>query len=58
MDNDRPVNNKKHSGSKKKPARGGRPVTNDIMNLQGSIPATPEQLAKVILSTPPKKVKA
>ena len=27
------------------------------MNLQGSIHATPEGLAKVILSTPPRKVK-
>ena len=36
----------------------GRPRKNDIMNLQGSIPATPEELAKVILSTSPHKVKA
>jgi|GEM_PF-1673690 len=35
----------------------GRPVKNDIMNLQGSIPATPEELARVILSTPPHKIK-
>ncbi len=35
----------------------GRPVKNDIMNLQGSIPATPDELARVILSTPPHKIK-
>ena len=36
----------------------GRPVTNDIMTLHGSIPATPEELAKVILSTPPREIKS
>lgn len=39
---------------KKQPAKRGRPVKNDIMKLQGTIPATPEKLAKVILSTPPR----
>ena len=40
---------------KKESAKRGRPVKNDIMKLQGSIPATPEKLARVILSTPPGK---
>ncbi len=35
----------------------GRPRKNDIMNLQRSIPTTPEELAKMILNTPPRKVK-
>lgn len=47
------LDNVKSSGQSKK---RGRPVVNDIMHLQGSIPATPEELAKVILSTPPKKL--
>ena len=43
--------------TKNKSKPRGRPVTNDIMNLQGSIPTTPEKLARVILSTPPGKGK-
>ncbi len=45
------------SKTKKGTKPRGRPRKRDIMNLQGSIPATPEELAKVILSTPPRKVK-
>lgn len=40
--------------SKETPRKRGRPVVNDIMHLQGSIPATPEELAKMILTTPPR----
>ena len=42
---------------KKRTKPRGRPRKRDIMNLQRSIPATPEELAKVILSTPPDKIK-
>ena len=36
----------------------GRPKTRDILNLSQSIPAeSPEALAKLILSTPPEKVR-
>ncbi len=30
-----------------------RPIVNDIMHMQGSVPATPEELANAILSTLP-----
>lgn len=48
---------KQASQPKQGAKRRGRPVTNDIMNLQGSIPVSPEELAKIILSTPPSKIK-
>ena len=41
-----------------KPKPLGRPKTRDILNLSQSIPAeSPEALAKLILSTPPEKVR-
>lgn len=39
--------------SKSKKAKG-RPVVRDITKLNKSIPATPEELAKVLFSVPPK----
>ena len=50
--------NAKPDKAKKDIKPRGRPRKRDIMNLQGSIPATPEELAKVILSTPPRQAKA
>ena len=46
------------SNPKQGTKRRGRPVKNDILNVQGSIPATPEELAKVTLKIPPGLVKA
>lgn len=40
----------KASGQPKKRSRG-RPVVNDIVHLQESIPAIPEELAKVIFTS-------
>lgn len=40
----------------KEPNKRGRPVENDILRLQRTIPATPEKLARVILETPPRKL--
>ncbi len=37
--------------------RPGRPVTNDILNIQQPIPTIPEELAKAIMSTPPEHKK-
>ena len=52
------MKNKKPSATpKKEPAKRGRPVKNDIINLQASVPATREKLARVILSAPPRKTK-
>lgn len=57
-DQPKPMPQSKPPAPKKEPAKRGRPVKNDIMNLQRSIPATPEKLAKAILTTPPRKTKS